>query len=305
MPVKKTLVVLLGPTGVGKTKLSLTLAGLLHSPILNADSRQMYRDIPVGTAAPDACTLERVKHYFVGTLGLEDYYSAARFEEEVMALTSRLFLTHDTLLLSGGSMMYIDAVCRGIDEIPTIDDDTRRMMVEKYEQGGLEPLQQELKLLDPDYARVVDLKNPKRVIHALEICYMTGKSYTSFRKRELKERPFHIIKIGLRREREQLYDRINRRVDEMMKEGLLEEARKVYPFRTCNALNTVGFKELFNYFDGTWPLDLAVEKIKRNTRIYSRKQMTWFKRDKEIHWFHPDDVSAILHFLTLENLINP
>lgn len=305
MPAKKTLVVLLGPTGVGKTKLSLTLAGLLHSPILNADSRQMYRDIPIGTAAPTPQTLARVPHYFVGTLGLEDYYSAARFEEDVMALTQDLFQTHDALLLSGGSMMYIDAVCKGIDDIPTIDEETRRMMVEKYEQGGLEPLQQELKLLDPDYAKVVDLKNPKRVIHALEICYMTGRSYTSFRKQEKKERPFHILKIGLRRDREELYSRINQRVDEMMEDGLLEEARRVYPHRTLNSLNTVGFKELFNYFDGIWPLELAIEKIKRNTRIYSRKQMTWFKRDKEIRWFHPDDVPSILHLLEGESLINP
>lgn len=305
MSAKKTLVVLLGPTGVGKTKLSLTLAGLLHSPILNADSRQMYRDIPIGTAAPTPQILAKIRHFFVGELGLEDYYSAAQFEADVMRLTTELFQTHDTLLLSGGSMMYIDAVCKGIDDIPTIDDETRRMMVEKYERDGLEQLQQELKLLDPTYAKVVDLKNPKRVIHALEICYMTGKSYTSFRKREEKQRPFHIIKVGLRRNREDLYDRINRRVDEMMQEGLLEEAKRVYPYRSQNSLNTVGFKELFNYLDGTWPLELAIEKIKRNTRIYSRKQMTWFKRDKQIRWFHPDNVASILHFLRGENLINP
>lgn len=304
MPAEKTLVVLLGPTGVGKTKLSLTLAGLLHSPVISADSRQMYRDIPICTAAPDADTQARVTHYFVGTLGLEDYYSAAQFESDVMELTGRLFASHKSLLLCGGSMMYIDAVCKGIDDIPTIDEATRQMMVQKYEKEGLDRLRQELKLLDPEYARVVDLKNPKRVIHALEICYMTGQTYTSFRKREEKQRPFRILKIGLRRDREELYHRINQRVDEMMNEGLLEEARRVYPFRAQNSLNTVGFKELFQYLDGEWPLEQAVEKIKRNTRVYSRKQMTWFKRDKEIHWFHPDDIPAILHFLEGENLIN-
>lgn len=305
MPAQKTLVVLLGPTGVGKTELSLKLAELLHSPILNADSRQMYRDIPIGTAAPTTETLKRVRHYFVGQLGLEDYYSAAQFESDVMALTTELFQTHDALLLSGGSMMYIDAVCNGIDDIPTIDDETREMMMEKYKKEGLEQLQQELKLLDPEYAKVVDLKNHKRVIHALEICYMTGKTYTSFRCREQKKRPFRILKIGLRRDREELYARINSRVDEMLENGLLDEAKKVYPYRALNSLNTVGFKELFNYLDGTWPFALAVEKIKRSTRIYSRKQMTWFKRDDSIHWFHPDDVFAILSLLRKENLINP
>lgn len=305
MPAQKTLVVLLGPTGVGKTELSLKLAELLHSPILNADSRQMYRDIPVGTAAPTQDILKRVPHYFVGTLGLEDYYSAARFESDVMALTGKLFQTHDVLLLSGGSMMYIDAVCNGIDDIPTIDDETREMMREKYKKEGLEQLQQELKLLDPEYAGIVDMKNHKRVIHALEICYMTGRTYTSFRCREQKKRPFRILKIGLQRDREELYARINNRVDDMLKNGLLEEAETVYPHRSLNSLNTVGFKELFNYLDGTWSFELAVEKIKRSTRIYSRKQMTWFKRDKSIHWFHPDDESAILSLLTKENLINP
>lgn len=305
MIVDKTLVVLLGPTGVGKTELSLQLAGLLHSPIFNADSRQMYRDIPIGTAAPDSEALKRIKHYFVGTLELGDYYSAAQFETDVMRLAGELFHTHDTLLLSGGAMMYIDAVCKGIDDIPTIDEATRSMMKEKYETEGLERLQQELKLLDPEYAGIVDIKNHKRVIHALEICYMTGRTYTSFRMREEKKRPFNILKIGLCREREELYARINARVDEMMKMGLLEEAKRVYSHRNLNSLNTVGFKELFNYLDGTWTLELAVEKIKRSTRIYSRKQMTWFKHDKDIHWFHPDDREGIIRLLKERNLINP
>lgn len=302
---KHTLVVLLGPTGVGKTELSLQLAGLLHSPVLNADSRQMYRDIPIGTAAPAQEVLSKVRHYFVGTLALEDYYSAARFESESLQLLDSLFKTHEAVLMSGGSMMYIDAVCKGIDDIPTVDADMRHMMMEKYEKEGLERLQAELKVLDPQYAKIVDLKNPRRVIHALEICYMTGKTYTSFRTRAAKKRPFNILKIGLQRDREELYARINQRVDDMMADGLIREAESVYPFRNLNSLNTVGFKELFNYFDGVWPLDLAVEKIKRSTRIYSRKQMTWFKHDNDIHWFHPDDKPGIIRLLQERNLINP
>ena len=194
-------------------------------------------------------------------------------------------------------MMYIDAVCKGIDDIPTVDDITRRTLLDRYEQEGLEPLVDELRLLDPEYYRIVDLKNPKRVIHALEICYMTGKTYTSFRTRTTKERPFRIIKIGLRREREELYDRINRRVDQMVADGLVEEARRVYPYRHLNSLNTVGYKELFAHFDGTCTLDFAIEKIKQNSRIYSRKQMTWFRRDEDIHWFHPDELADIIAYV--------
>ena len=204
--------------------------------------------------------------------------------------------------MSGGSMMYLDAVCKGIDDIPTVDKDTRKTMLEKYESEGLERLCQELKLLDPDYYDIVDRKNPKRVIHALEICYMTGKTYTSFRTRQPKERPFDILKIGLRREREELYDRINRRVDDMITQGLIDEARRVLPFRHTNALNTVGYKEMFNYLDGTWTLETAVEKIKQNTRIYSRKQMTWFRRDDSIRWFHPDEAKAIKQLIDTEAL---
>ena len=200
-------------------------------------------------------------------------------------------------MLTGGSMMYVDAVCKGIDDIPTVDAETRQLMLQRYETEGLEPLCAELKLIDPEYYRIVDLKNPKRVIHALEICYMTGRTYTSFRTRSAKERPFHILKIGLTRPREELYERINRRVDQMMAEGLLDEARRVYPHKTYNSLNTVGYKELFKYFDGEWSLDFAIEKIKQNSRIYSRKQMTWFKRDADIRWFHPEQETEILTYL--------
>ena len=294
---EKTLVVLLGPTGVGKTALSFALAERLRSPILSADSRQLYAEIPIGTAAPTKEELERVKHYFIGTHQLTDYYSAAQYEIDVLRLTEELFRTHNTLLLTGGSMMYIDAVCKGIDDIPTVDDITRRTLLDRYEKEGLEPLVNELRLLDPEYYRIVDLKNPKRVIHALEICYMTGRTYTSFRTRTTKERPFRIVKIGLRREREELYERINRRVDQMVTDGLIEEARRVYPVRHLNSLNTVGYKELFAHFDGDCTLEFAIEKIKQNSRIYSRKQMTWYRRDEDIRWFHPDEHESIMAYL--------
>lgn len=294
---KPTLIVLLGPTGVGKTELSLSIAEAYHTSIVSADSRQLYADIKIGTAAPTAEQLARVPHYFVRTLDLHDYYSAAQYEMEVLKKLEELFRENDVVVLTGGSMMYIDAVCKGIDDIPTVDNETRQLMLERYEQEGLERLCAELKLLDPEYYQIVDLKNHKRVIHALEICYMTGKTFTSFRTQTQKERPFEILKIGLKREREELYERINRRVDIMMEEGLLEEARRVYPFRQLNSLNTVGYKELFNYLDGTWELPFAIEKIKQNSRIYSRKQMTWFKRDQHITWFHPEDTAEIMSFL--------
>ena len=294
---KPTLIVLLGPTGVGKTELSLSIAEAYHTSIVSADSRQLYADIKRGTAAPTAEQLARVPHYFVRTLDLHDYYSAAQYVMEVLKKLEELFRENDVVVLTGGSMMYIDAVCKGIDDIPTVDNETRQLMLERYEQEGLERLCAELKLLDPEYYQIVDLKNHKRVIHALEICYMTGKTFTSFRTQTQKERPFEILKIGLKREREELYERINRRVDIMMEEGLLEEARRVYPFRQLNSLNTVGYKELFNYLDGTWELPFAIEKIKQNSRIYSRKQMTWFKRDQHITWFHPEDTAEIMSFL--------
>ena len=292
-----SLLVLIGPTGVGKTELSLRLAERYHTCIVSADSRQLYADLKIGTAAPTPEQLARVKHYLVGTLQLTDYYSAARYEEEVMKLLPRIFAEHPVVVLTGGSMMYVDAVCKGIDDIPTVDDDTRRFLLQRYEEEGLERLCAELKLLDPEYYAEVDLRNPKRVIHALEICYMTGKTYTSFRTRQVKERPFRMVKVGLTRDREELYRRINLRVDQMMADGLLEEARRVYPYRALNSLNTVGYKELFKYLDGEWTLDFAVEKIKQNSRIYSRKQMTWFKRDADIRWFHPEQEAEITAYL--------
>lgn len=293
-----TLIVLIGPTGVGKTELSLKIAEHCHTEIISSDSRQLYADLKIGTAAPTPEQLKRVPHHFVGTLQLTDYYSAARYEEEVMEKLKELFQTHSSVVMTGGSMMYIDAVCKGIDDIPTIDSDTRELMLKRYEKEGLEALCAELKLLDPEYYAQVDVKNPKRVIHALEICYMTGKTYTSFRTRSQKKRPFNILKIGLRREREELYERINRRVDLMMEEGLLEEAKRVYPYRSLNSLNTVGYKELFKFLDGEWELPFAIEKVKQNSRIYSRKQMTWFKRDADITWFRPDQETEIMEYIS-------
>ena len=292
------LFVLLGPTAVGKTALSLKVAKLLGSPIINCDSRQIYKNLSIGTAAPTEEQLQEVKHYFVKILELQEYYSAAQYETDVIQLLNQLQLSHDNLLLSGGSMMYIDAVCNGIDDIPTVDSEIREQLKKRLQTEGLEPLRNELRLLDPEYYKIVDLKNPKRIVHALEICYTSGKPYFSFRINEKKERPFQIIKIGLRRDRNDLFDRINRRVDMMMEEGLLEEAQKLYPLRHLNALNTVGYKELFLHFDGKWDLSLAIEKIKKNTRDYAKKQMTWFAHDNNIHWFSPDNEKEIINFIS-------
>ena len=296
----KTLIVLLGPTAVGKTSLSLRLARYFDCPIISADSRQLYKDIPIITAAPTAEEQASVPHHFVGTLSLTDYYSAARYEEEVIALLDDHFQHHDVALITGGSMMYIDAVCDGIDDIPTVDEHTRTLLMERYQQNGLEPLVAELKLLDPEYYEQCDIRNPKRVIHALEICYMTGTTYTSFRVRKKKERPFRILKIGLQREREDLFDRINRRVTQMVEQGALEEVRRVMPFRAENSLNTVGVKELLKVLDGEWELNFALDRLRKNTRVYAKKQMTWFKKDDTIHWFHPEHEAEIIDFVARE-----
>ena len=296
----KTVIVLLGPTAVGKTNLSLRLAQQFDCPIISADSRQLYRDIPIITAAPTAEEQARVPHYFVGTLGLTDYYSAARYEEEVMALLEEHFKEHDVAVLTGGSMMYIDAVCDGIDDIPTVDEHTRALMMERYHREGLEALAAELRLLDPEYYAQCDIRNPKRVIHALEICYMTGTTYTSFRVRQKKERPFRILKIGLQREREDLFDRINRRVTQMVEQGALEEVRRVMPYRAENSLNTVGVKELLKVLDGEWELNFALDRLRKNTRVYAKKQMTWFKKDDSIHWFYPEQEAEIMDFVKRE-----
>ena len=303
-----TLIVLLGPTGIGKTELSLHLAEKLGTQIISADSRQLYESLQIGTAAPSADQLARVKHHFVGNLALNDYYSAAQFESDVIDFLKTYFQNHHVALMTGGSMMYIDAICKGIDDLPTIDSDLRNMISSQYEKEGLDPIRRQLKILDPIYYDQVDLRNPKRVIHALEICLMTGKPYSSLRTNRKKERPFNILKIGLQRNREELYERINNRVDEMMKNGLLEEAFLLHPLKSLNSLNTVGYKEIFQHIEGEISLEDAIAKIKQNTRIYSRKQTTWFKRDTEINWFHPNEIAKIEncidHFLQLNALVN-
>lgn len=294
----KTLIVITGPTAVGKTDLCMEIAGRFDIPIINADSRQLFRELRIGTASPTPEQLAKVRHYFVGTLNIGDYYSASMYEQDVLTLLGQLFKTSDYALLSGGSMMYIDAVCNGIDDIPTVDEKTRTLMKRRLAEEGLEKLVEELRRIDPEHYEVVDRQNPRRVVHALEICHMTGQTYTSFRKAEKKQRPFEIIKIGLNREREELYNRINSRVDSMMEQGLLKEAEEMLPYRQANALNTVGYKELFSYFDGIWELDEAVERIKGNTRRYARKQLTWFKRDQQMKWFHPDEQEQIMKYIS-------
>ena len=294
-----TLLVITGPTAVGKTDLCLDIAESHGIPIINADSRQIYRGMQIGTAAPTASQLARVRHYFVGTLDIDAYYNASMYEQDVMGLLGKMFDGHDNslALMTGGSMMYIDAVCNGIDDIPTIRDDVRELYKRRLADEGLESLLVELREKDPEYYDIVDRNNARRVVHGLEICHQTGLTYTSFRVREKKQRPFRIVKIALNRERETLYERINRRVDSMMAEGLEQEAHKFYPMRHLNSLNTVGYKEMFNYIDGVWSLDEAVERIKGNTRRYARKQLTWYKRDDDIVWFDAAETEKINNYL--------
>jgi len=292
----KTLIVLLGPTGVGKTEISLQLASAFACPIVSSDSRQFYRELKIGTAAPTASELERAPHYFIGSHSIFDIYNAGEYEADVMKLLGELFLENNVVMLVGGSMMYIDAVCDGIDEIPTVDEITREQWKTIYEEKGLEFIQNELKRLDPVHFEEVDRMNYKRVLHALEICTITGKPYSDLRTGTKKERPFNILKIGLNRPRPELYERINARVLKMMEEGLIDEAKPFFEHRHLNTLNTVGYKELFEYFAGNWSLDFAVNMIQQNSRRYAKRQLTWFKRDNEIHWFHPDDEKQIMEF---------
>lgn len=291
----KTLIVITGPTGVGKTETTLRIAEHFNVPVINADSRQIFSEIPIGTAAPTAEQQLRVQHYFVGNHHLEDYYSASLYEQDVLNIINS---QHTPIsLLSGGSMMYIDAVCNGIDDIPTILPEIREEMMRRLETEGLEQMCNLLRELDPEHWNIVDRNNPRRVIHALEICIQTGKTYTSFRSNTIKERPFNIIKVGLNRDRDELYNRINQRVLDMIGKGMIEEALQVYPKRTLNSLNTVGYKELFEYLDGLTTLDEAIFKIQSNTRRYARKQLTWYKKDTDFQWFNPDNIEEILNYI--------
>lgn len=282
---------------MGKTDLCIRLAHLFSAPIVNADSRQVYREMKIGTARPDEAELAQARFYFVGNLSITDYYSAARYEQDALRLLAELFRTSDYVILSGGSMMYVDAVVKGIDDIPTVPDDIRAEMKQRLESEGLEALGDELKRLDPEYHAIVDLKNPRRVLHALEICHSTGRTYTSFRVRACKPRPFNIIKIGLNIPRPRLFERINGRVDKMIAEGLVDEARELYPQRGLTALNTVGYNEMFKYFDGEMTLPVAIERMKKNTRVYAKKQLTWYKRDEEMTWFGSDDFDSIVEYI--------
>lgn len=293
----KSLIVIVGPTGVGKTETCLRIAEHFHTPIINADSRQIFKELSIGTAAPTKEQQKRIFHYFVGNHQIKDYYSASIFECDVLEVLSDLFRGQDTALISGGSMMYIDAVCNGIDDMPTVDEETRELMKYRLTTEGLPTLVEELHKLDPTHYNIVDKSNPRRVVHALEICHMTGKTYTSFRTNTVKKRPFNIIKLGLDRPREEMYQRINHRVLNMMEQGLIEEAQRVYHLKGLNALNTVGYKELFEFFAGKITLEEAIRNIQSNTRRYMRKQLTWFKKDEKIKWFHPDNIEEIINYI--------
>jgi len=294
---RNTLLVLLGPTGVGKTSISLGLADYFKAPIVSSDSRQIFRELQIGTAAPSAEELRLVKHYFIGTHSIFDAFNAGQYELDVLALLDKLFLQHRVVMLVGGSMMYIDAVCNGLDDIPTVDDETRTYWLDVYNEKGLAFIQQELIKRDPKHAEIVDMQNYKRVLHALEICTITGKPYSELRTGVKKQRNFNIVKIGLNRPRPELYERINQRVEVMMQDGLLEEARQFYPHKHLNSLNTVGYRELYDYMDGKRSLEEAVQKIKQDSRRYAKRQLTWFNRDKDIHWFHPDEVNGVIEFV--------
>ena len=292
----KTLLILLGPTGVGKTDLSIDIAKYYNTEIISCDSRQIYKEMRIGTAVPDQQTLETIPHHFIRSHSIHDYYNASKFEVEVLERLELLFQKKDVVLMTGGSMMYIDALCKGIDDLPEVDDELRKSLMARMEAEGIESLRNELKYHDPVYYNEVDLRNPKRILHALEICLMTGKPYSSFRINQAKKRPFQIIKLGLNRDREVLYNRINQRVDIMFSEGIEKEAIDLYPFRHLNSLNTVGYRELFDYFDGTITIEEAKERIKANSRKYARKQLTWFRRDPEIKWFTPDIKDEIIAY---------
>ncbi|WP_010663948.1 tRNA (adenosine(37)-N6)-dimethylallyltransferase MiaA [Marinilabilia salmonicolor] len=299
----KTVVVITGPTGIGKTGLSIQLAQELNCPVISADSRQIFREMKIGTAAPNQEQLELVPHFLIGTHSIFNYYSAYEYEQEALAITNKLFQKNNTIILTGGSMLYIDAFCNGIDDLPTIDPELRENLQQKYRTEGIESIRRQLKILDPDFYTQVDLKNPKRVIHAVEICLMTGRPYSELRTNTRKKRPFRILKTGLDMDRTDLHQRINARVDKMVQEGLEEEAVNLYPHKELNALNTVGYREFFDYFDKKTSREKAIELIKRNSRRYARKQLSWFRRDKEINWFDPKNPEEVITFVN-EQLTN-
>jgi len=292
-----TLIIVLGPTGVGKSDISIQLAKHYRTEIISADSRQFFRELSIGTAVPSADDLKMVLHHFIQNKSINDYYNVSEYETEALQLIQELFKRVNPIILAGGSMLYVDTICNGIDDIPTVDPEIRDEVISWYEKNGIDALRQRLLEIDPEYYQIVDLNNPKRLLHAVEIHQMTGMQYTSFRKKSVKERPFRIIKVGINQDRKILYDRINQRVLKMMDAGLLEEAKSVYPFRKLNSLNTVGYKELFAYLDGDCTLDEAIDLIQRNTRKYARKQLTWFRRDQQIKWFEPNQIHEIIAYV--------
>jgi len=289
----KHLIIITGPTAVGKTSVSINLARHFHAEIISADSRQFYKELIIGTAAPTSEELNAVRHHLVGMLSVTENYNVYRFEKDAVGILEKLFATHDIVFMVGGSGLYIDAVCNGIDEIPDPDMELRNELNTTYETLGIQPLRQQLMLLDPESYEKLDIANHKRIIRALEVCIATGKPYSSFLNRKSVTRPFNILKIGLKRERAELYESINKRVDIMIQSGLENEARSLYPFRHLNSMQTVGYRELFDYFDGKYSFPQAIEKIKTNTRRYAKKQMTWFERDQSISWFHPSESEKI------------
>ncbi len=298
---KNKLIVIAGPTAIGKTAKAIQLAQSLDSEIISADSRQFYKELKIGVATPSIDELEAVKHHFVGHLSITDYYNVSRYEHDVLRLLETYFKEHQYAILVGGSGLYIDAVCKGIDDLPDPDKDIRQRLKNTYAKNGLEPLKEQLQELDPLYYQIVDLNNPNRILRALEVCLATGRTYTSLRNNETKAREFEIIKIGLDRPREELFDNIEQRVDRMIQVGLVDEVRSLQDYKNLNALNTVSYKEIFNFLDGTWSFDKAIEKIKTHSRRYAKRQLTWFRKDQDISWFHPDEIDKIHAYINFEN----
>ncbi len=294
---KNKLLVILGPTAIGKTKLAIDIAKTFDAEIISADSRQFYKELKIGVAAPTDEELKVVKHHFVGNLSINEYYNVSKFENEVLEFLNGYFQNKRYAVMASGSGLHIDAVCKGIDELPDPDDNLRKQLKNTFNNDGFKPLLKQLKQLDPEYYKIVDLNNPNRIMRALEVCLKTGKTYTSLRNNKPKKRDFEIIKIGLNRLREELFEIIENRVDKMIEQGLLDEVKGLLKYKNLNALNTVGYKEIFDYFDGNCTLDQAIEKIKTNTRRYAKRQLTWFKKDKSIHWFHPDEKEKIVEFV--------
>ena len=299
----KYLILIAGPTAVGKTQLSLSIAEQYKTDIISCDSRQFYKEMCIGTAVPNADELSKIKHHFIQNLSIKDNYSIGQFERDALAKIETLHKNNNVIVMVGGSGMYIDAVCKGLDDFPTVPESIRKELNLRHKNEGLDALKEELIKLDPDYHELVDSSNPYRIIRAIEVCIVSGKPFSSFRKQQIKKRNFKTVKIILNREREELYSRINKRVDEMMTEGLLEEVKKLYDHKDCNALQTVGYRELFAYFDGEWDLETAIEEIKKNTRRYAKRQMTWFRRDPSNHFFKPENESEIMAHLK-KNIIS-